>query len=110
MVWSRRDASCSKALDCPLASKNEARRAIRLRLGGLGIANATNLPDMRLSEISDKSRAVLKALAKGRSCEQLLAADRTLTAHDIFRALSESPTGFWDKRSTPKTSGEHADA
>jgi len=54
---------------------------------------------MRPNEISQKSRAVLKALAKGLSYEQLLAADRTLTAHDVFRALSESPTGFWHKRS-----------
>lgn len=61
---------------------------------------------MRSNELSDKSRAVLKALAKVRSYEQVLSADRTLTAHDVFRALSESPTGFWNrkpdsKRNTP---------
>ena len=65
---------------------------------------------MRLNEVSEKSRAVLKALAKGRSCEQILAADRSLTAHDVFRALSESATGFWDKKSIPETNGGHADA
>jgi hypothetical protein len=65
------------------------------------------LRGMRLNEISEKSRAVLKALAKGLSCEQVLAADRTLTAHDVFRALSESPTGFWDKR--PTGNSKHSD-
>jgi hypothetical protein len=64
---------------------------------------------MRMNEISEKSRAVLKALAKGCSCEQVLAADHTLTFHDIFRALSESPTGFWDKRSGSKTNGLQSD-
>jgi hypothetical protein len=62
---------------------------------------------MRLNEISEKSRAVLKALAKVRSYEQILAADRTLTAHDVFRALSESPTGFWSRKSPSK---RHAEA
>jgi hypothetical protein len=65
---------------------------------------------MRLNEISEKSRLVLKALAKGLSYEQLLAADHTLTSHDVFRALSESPTGFWDNKSAAKTNGEHSDA
>ena len=67
------------------------------------------LRGMRLNEISKKSRAVLKSLVKGRSCEQVLAADRTLTAHDVFRALSESPTGFWAKKPTTKTNGKQAD-
>lgn len=57
---------------------------------------------MQSDELSDKSRAVLKALAKVRSYEQVLAADRTLTAHDVFRALSESPTGFWNRKPDPK--------
>jgi hypothetical protein len=69
-----------------------------------------NLHDMRLNEISKKSRAVLKALAKGHSYEQLLAADPTLSAHDVFRALSESPTAFWDKRSAANTNRKHPDA
>lgn len=42
-------------------------------------------------EMSDKSQAILKALAQGRSCDQILAADRTLTYHDIFRAAAELP-------------------
>jgi len=57
-----------------------------------------NALDMRMNEISEKSRIVLKALARGLSYNQILAADRTLTAHDFFRALSESPTGFWETR------------
>ena len=65
---------------------------------------------MRLNEISEKSRLVLKALAKGLSYKQLLAADHALISHDVFRALSESPTGFWDKKSANKTNGEHSDA
>jgi hypothetical protein len=54
---------------------------------------------MRLKYISEKSRLVLKALAKGRSYQQVLAADPNLTEHDVFRALSESPTGYWSKKS-----------
>jgi len=69
----------------------------------------SNLTSMRLNEISEKSRAVLRALAKGRSYQQLLATDRTLTSHDIFRALSESPTGFWEKRRAPKTNGKRSE-
>jgi hypothetical protein len=68
-----------------------------------GIANAPGCPDMRRNELSQKSRAVLKALAKGLSYEIVLAADNTLTAHDVFRALSESPTGFWDRNKDPKS-------
>jgi hypothetical protein len=75
-----------------------------------GIANAKNLFRMRLKEISQKSRAVLKALAKGRSYQQILAADPTLTAHDVFRALSESPTRFWDKKSSFKTNRKRSGA
>src|SRR6266404_712315 len=41
-----------------------------------------------LDKIKKKSRAVLKAVAEGRSCGQILAADPTLNSHDIFHALS----------------------
>jgi hypothetical protein len=47
--------------------------------------------------MQNKSRNILKALAAGRSCQQLLARDRTLTSHDIFRAAAEAPTKFWKK-------------
>ena len=66
-----------------------------------------SLPGMRLNEMSEKSRIVLKALAKGLSYEQILAANRTLTAHDFFRALSESPPGFWDWRAVSEANGWH---
>jgi uncharacterized protein (DUF433 family) len=65
---------------------------------------------MRLNEVSEKSRLVLKALAKGRSYEEILAANPTLTAHDVFRAMSESPTGFWNKRAISKRNDQSADA
>jgi|SRR6516164_10423695 hypothetical protein len=96
----------------PSLSQNEAGRQKGCKKVGLrpsGIANARNLFRMRLNEISQKSRAVLKALAKGRSYQQILAADRTLTPHDVFRALSESPTRFWEKRSSSKTNHERSD-
>jgi hypothetical protein len=40
---------------------------------------------------SDKSQAVLQALVAGCCCDQILAADPTLTYHDIFRATAELP-------------------
>lgn len=61
-----------------------------------------DVPDMRRNELSEKARAVLRALAKGLSYEQVLAADNTLTAHDVFRALSESPRAFGAGTSTPR--------
>jgi hypothetical protein len=57
---------------------------------------------MRLNKVTEKSRAVLRALAKGRSYEKVLASDPKLTAHDVFRALSESPTRFWRKKAVPQ--------
>ena len=46
---------------------------------------------MKSNRLSDKSHAIVAALANGRSCEQILAADPTLTYHDIFRAAAEMP-------------------
>ena len=46
-----------------------------------------------------KSREILKTIVAGHSCEQVLAANGTLTYHDIFHALTEAPTGFWEKNS-----------
>jgi hypothetical protein len=56
---------------------------------------------MQPNDAIKKSRAVLKAIAKGRSCEQILAANRTLTYHDIFHAISEAPTSHWRKKAAP---------
>ena len=44
---------------------------------------------MESNKLNKKSRAIIAGLAKGRSCEQILAADPTLTYHDIFRAAAE---------------------
>jgi hypothetical protein len=44
----------------------------------------------------------MKALAEGRSYEQVLAADQSLTSHDLFHALSETSTSFWSKQTHPK--------
>jgi hypothetical protein len=55
-----------------------------------------------MKKMSQKSRVVLKALAKVRSYDQVTAVNNTLTSHDVFRALSESPTSFWSKKSSPK--------
>jgi len=54
--------------------------------------------DMRSKKLSPKSRAVLKALAKVRSYDQVMTGKRGLTSHDVFRALSESPTSFWKRK------------
>ncbi|HWW01474.1 MAG TPA: hypothetical protein VNZ64_17385 [Candidatus Acidoferrum sp.] len=47
---------------------------------------------MRWKKLSQKSRDILGAIAKGDSCKQILADDPTLTYHDIFHAAAESPT------------------
>jgi hypothetical protein len=50
---------------------------------------------MEPKEQRERLKGILKALAAGRSCEQILAADRTLTYHDIFHAAAEAPTSHW---------------
>jgi Ni,Fe-hydrogenase I small subunit len=46
-----------------------------------------------------KARDILKAIAAGYSCEQILASDGTVTRHDIFHVVAETPTSFWRKAS-----------
>jgi hypothetical protein len=53
--------------------------------------------DMESKEQRERLKGILEALAAGRSCEQILAADRTLTYHDIFHAAAAAPTSHWDK-------------
>jgi hypothetical protein len=53
--------------------------------------------DMEPKELREKLNGILDAIAAGRSCEQILAADRTLCYHDIFHAVAEAPTTHWDK-------------
>jgi hypothetical protein len=44
-----------------------------------------------------KLSGILQAIAAGRSCEQILAEDQTLCYHDIFHAIAEAPTSYWEK-------------
>jgi hypothetical protein len=52
---------------------------------------------MEPEELRTKLNGILQAITEGRSCQQILAADRSLTYHDIFHAVAEAPTTFWDK-------------
>ena len=52
---------------------------------------------MEPKELRARLNGILKAIAAGRSCEQILAADHSLTYHDIFHAVAEAPTAYWDK-------------
>jgi len=51
---------------------------------------------METKALRERLNGILEAIAAGRSCEQILASDRTLTYHDIFHAVAEAPTSFWD--------------
>jgi hypothetical protein len=50
---------------------------------------------MDANEPSKKSHGIIEAIAAGNSCEQILAANHTLTYHDIFHAVTEIPTSHW---------------
>jgi hypothetical protein len=52
---------------------------------------------MEPNELRERLNSILQAIAAGRSCEQILAGDHTLTYHDIFHAVAEAPTSYWDK-------------
>ena len=54
---------------------------------------------MAQNDLPEKLNGILEAIAAGRTCEQILAADRKLSYHDIFHAVAEAPTGFWDNPS-----------
>ena len=62
---------------------------------------------MQLNKLGRTSRGILKAMAAGRSCEQILADDPKLTYHDIFHAASSPPPAI-GKRGTP--GNRHLDA
>jgi hypothetical protein len=53
--------------------------------------------DMEPKDIRVKLNGILKAIAAGRSCEQILAADQRLSYHDIFHAVAEAPTSYWER-------------
>ncbi len=50
---------------------------------------------MEPKELREKLNGILQAIAAGRSCEEILAADRSLRYHDVFHAVAEAPTSFW---------------
>jgi DNA-binding NarL/FixJ family response regulator len=45
---------------------------------------------MQPGALTDKSRAILEAIAEGHTYEQILAQDAAWTYHDIFRAAAEA--------------------
>jgi hypothetical protein len=52
---------------------------------------------MEPKQAGQKVNGILEAIAAGHTCEQILARDRTLTYHDIFHAVAEAPTTYWEK-------------
>jgi len=45
---------------------------------------------METTELTEKSRAILEAIAKGHTYEQILVQDLAWTYHDIFQAAAEA--------------------
>ena len=54
---------------------------------------------MKSKEPKNKGNGIVEAFAAGRTCEQILEADHSLTYHDIFHAVGEMPTSRWKKYS-----------
>ncbi len=54
--------------------------------------------EVNMEARSKKSRAILKAVAQGKSFEQILGRYPTLNYHDIFRAAAEAPLSHWSQR------------
>ncbi len=52
---------------------------------------------MEPKDPKNKAGGILEAFASGSTCEQILAADKSLTYHDIFHAVSETPTTHWKR-------------
>ena len=50
---------------------------------------------MTTKRSSNKTRAILKAIADGNSLEQILGRHSTLNYHDIFRAAAQAPARHW---------------
>ena len=59
--------------------------------------------NMNSNDLKAKLNAILKAFASGHSCEQILAEDRTLSYRDIFHAIAEAPTTYWDRTPAERT-------
>jgi hypothetical protein len=47
--------------------------------------------------MQQKTKEILRALAQGDTCEEILANDGTVTHHELFHTLSETPTSHWKK-------------
>jgi hypothetical protein len=60
---------------------------------------------MDAKEHRAKLNGILEAIAAGRTCEQILAADVTLSYHDIFHAVAEAPTGYWRRAAATSPAG-----
>ena len=58
---------------------------------------------MEPKELRKRLNAILKSIAAGRSCEQILAGDHSLTYRDIFHAVAEAPTSYWDRTPAENT-------
>jgi hypothetical protein len=54
--------------------------------------------DMTTKRSSNKTRAILKAIAEGNSIEQILGRYSTLNYHDIFRAAAQAPASHWRRK------------
>ena len=64
---------------------------------------------METKNPSSKLDGILEAIATGRTCEQILQADPTLSYHDIFHAIAEAPTGFWRRAAATGLDGHSPD-
>jgi hypothetical protein len=53
-----------------------------------------------------KLSGILQAIAAGRTCEEILAEDQTLCYHDIFHAIAEAPTSYWQKAGSGRSGKE----
>ena len=53
--------------------------------------------DTEPKQLRQKLDGILLAIAAGRSCEEILADDRTICYHDLFHAIAEAPTSYWHK-------------
>jgi hypothetical protein len=65
-----------------------------------------NRTDMESNDLQRKLNGILEAIASGRTCEQILATDRSLSYHDIFHAVAEAPTSYWNKASAQNPGAE----
>ncbi len=57
---------------------------------------------MEPKDLQKKLNGILEQIAAGRTCEEILAADHTLSYRDIFHAVAEAPTTYWHRVSARK--------